>query len=125
MPQYMLLIYNPLTGPATPEQMAEMGQRFDDYTKSLVDLFTFIILLATLAVLIPYVFCALAGLLIAPRGQSRASTRDTVLAILAFVFSFGAIVGAGASVVFWGFLLLLAGVPVYVWVRRPGVAEGR
>jgi hypothetical protein len=37
MPQYMLLIYNPLTGPATPEQMAEMGQRFDDYTKSLVD----------------------------------------------------------------------------------------
>ena len=96
-----------------------------NYTKSLVDLFTFIILLATLAVLIPYVFCALAGLLIAPRGQSRASTRDTVLAILAFVFSFGAIVGAGASVVFWGFLLLLAGVPVYVWVRRPGVAEGR
>ncbi len=37
MPQYMLLIYNPLTGPATPEQMAEMGQRFDDYTKSLID----------------------------------------------------------------------------------------
>jgi hypothetical protein len=31
------LIYNPLTGPATPEQMAEMGQRFDDYTKSLID----------------------------------------------------------------------------------------
>jgi hypothetical protein len=37
MPQYMLLIYNPLTGEATPEQLAEMGQRFDTYTKSLID----------------------------------------------------------------------------------------
>ena len=37
MPQYMLLIYNPLTGPATPEQMAEMGARFDAYTQSLTD----------------------------------------------------------------------------------------
>jgi amino acid transporter len=96
-----------------------------NYTKSLVDLFTFIILLATLAVLVPYVFCALAGLLITPPGQTRPATRDIVLAIVAFLFSFGAIVGAGANVVFWGFLLLLAGLPVYVWVRRPGAARGR
>jgi APA family basic amino acid/polyamine antiporter len=96
-----------------------------NYTKSLVDLFTFIILLATLAVLVPYVFCALAGLLITPPGQTCPATRDIVLAIVAFLFSFGAIVGAGANVVFWGFLLLLAGLPVYVWVRRPGAARGR
>ncbi len=90
-----------------------------NYSKSLVELFTYIILLATLAVLIPYVFCSLAGLLVREPGGARPSTRDTVLAILAFVFSFGATMGAGADVVFAGFLLLLAGLPVYVWVRRP------
>jgi APA family basic amino acid/polyamine antiporter len=89
-----------------------------NYTKGLVELFTFIILLATLAVLIPYVFCSLAGLMIKDRQGARATTSEVVLAVLAFVFSFFAIVGAGANVVFWGFLLLLAGLPVYVWVRR-------
>jgi len=89
-----------------------------NYSKRLVELFTFIILLATLAVLIPYVFCSLAGLLIKDPKGSRASTRDVTLSILAFVFSFFAIVGAGANVVFWGFMLLLAGLPVYVWVKR-------
>ncbi len=89
-----------------------------NYTKGLVELFTFIILLATLAVLIPYVFCSLAGLLIKDRRGAKATTSEGVLAVLAFVFSFFAIVGAGANVVFWGFLLLLAGLPVYVWVRR-------
>lgn len=89
-----------------------------NYTKGLVELFTFIILLATLAVLIPYVFCSLAGLLIKDRLGAKGTTRDVVLAVLAFVFSFFAIVGAGANVVFWGFLLLLAGLPVYVWVKR-------
>ena len=89
-----------------------------NYTKGLVELFTFIILLATLAVLIPYVFCSLAGLLIKDRRGAKATTGEAVLAVLAFVFSFFAIVGAGANVVFWGFLLLLAGLPVYVWVRR-------
>jgi hypothetical protein len=42
MPQYMLLIYNPLTGPATPEQLAEMGPRWDAYTKTLIDAGAFV-----------------------------------------------------------------------------------
>ena len=32
-----------------------------NYSRRLVDLFTFIILLATLSTLVPYAFCALAG----------------------------------------------------------------
>lgn len=89
-----------------------------NYTKGLVELFTFIILLATLAVLIPYVFCSMAAILIKDRKGSKASPRDIGLAVLAFAFSFFAIIGAGADVVFWGFMLLLAGLPVYVWVKR-------
>ena len=35
MPQYMLLIYNPADMEATPEQMREVGARFDAYTQGL------------------------------------------------------------------------------------------
>lgn len=96
-----------------------------NYSKSLVELFTYVVLLATLAVLIPYVFCSLAGLLIPDPGGRRPTTRDVTLALIGFVFSCGAIVGAGASVVFAGFLLLLAGLPVYVWAKRAAPATGR
>jgi hypothetical protein len=40
-----------------------------------------------------------------------------MLGVIAFLYALGAIYGAGAEVVFYGFLLLLAGVPVFVWVR--------
>ena len=33
----------------------------------------------------------------------------------AFAYALWAIGGAGADVVYWGFLLLMAGLPVYVW----------
>jgi APA family basic amino acid/polyamine antiporter len=98
-----------------------------NYSRGLVDLFTFIILLATLSTLIPYVFSALAVFLIPdrPAGQfSRASTGGAVAAGLAFAYGLWAIGGAGAEVVYWGFLLLVAGLPVYVWVVRPGLGAG-
>ena len=41
-----------------------------------------------------------------------------IVAALAFAYSLFAIGGAGAEVVYWGFLLLIAGLPVYVWVVR-------
>jgi hypothetical protein len=37
MPQYMLLIYQPVDNPLSPEQLQEMGPRWDAYTKSLQD----------------------------------------------------------------------------------------
>jgi hypothetical protein len=37
MPQYMLLIYTPVDAQPTPEQMAEMGPRWDEFTESLRD----------------------------------------------------------------------------------------
>jgi hypothetical protein len=32
------------------------------------------------------------------------------------------IYGAGQETVFWGFLLLMSGLPVYVWLRRGSAA---
>ncbi len=88
-----------------------------NYSRSLVELFTFIILLATLSTLVPYVFCSLAGF-ITDRGQAQRRGASQVVAALAFAYSLWAIGGAGADVVYWGFLLLIAGLPVYVWVVR-------
>ena len=88
-----------------------------NYTRGLVALFTFILFLATLATLIPYVFCTMAWWLDA-RAQGRPRRGRTTVALLAFVYAMGAIAGAGAEAVFWGFLLLLAGLPVYVLLKR-------
>ncbi len=84
-----------------------------NYSKSLVEQFTFIILLATLNTLVPYLFCSLAELML-----RRRLSYNSVVSVLAFAFSLWAIAGAGPEIVYWGFLLLMLGLPVYVWIRR-------
>jgi APA family basic amino acid/polyamine antiporter len=91
-----------------------------NYTRGLVQAFTFIILLATLATLLPYVFSSMTALLITLRersGTTRAGGR-LAIGVIAFVFSFWATAGAGEDVVYWGFLLMIAGLPVYILMRR-------
>jgi basic amino acid/polyamine antiporter, APA family len=93
-----------------------------NYSASLVDQFTSIILLATLSILVPYTYAAAAHLLFLATGRIRAPRRSiirqAVVASLAFAYTLWAIAGAGADTVLRGFLLLLAGIPVYVWIRR-------
>ena len=93
-----------------------------NYTASLVEQFTFIILLATLSTLIPYVFSAVAELVIFVRDRESFSGErlagGSVIAVLALLYSLWAIVGSGRETVFWGFLLLLAGLPFYWWQVR-------
>ncbi len=89
-----------------------------NYSRRLVELFTFIILLATLSTLIPYVFSALATFLLPDKAGGPRRFGGAIVAALAFAYSLWAIGGAGAEVVYWGFLLLIAGLPVYVWVVR-------
>jgi APA family basic amino acid/polyamine antiporter len=92
-----------------------------NYSRSLVDLFTFFILLATLNTLIPYAFCSLALFLLreGPR-PARIGAGFAIVAALAFVYSLWAMAGAGQQTVYWGFLLMIAGLPVYVIVRSTG-----
>jgi APA family basic amino acid/polyamine antiporter len=90
-----------------------------NYTRGLVELFTFFILLATLNTLIPYVFSSLAVFLLrgGPR-QTPLSASGALAAGLAFVYSLWAMKGAGQETVYWGFLLLMCGLPVYVFIVR-------
>jgi APA family basic amino acid/polyamine antiporter len=95
-----------------------------NYSRGLVDLFTFTILLATLSTLVPYTSCSLASLLMntgnLPRWRAATSAGTAVVAALALGYSLVAIAGAGGEVIGWGALLLGAGIPIYFWTRRRG-----
>ncbi len=101
-----------------------------NYNARLVDAFNFFLLLATMTTLVPYVFTTMAELMLFLTDRARFDSRrlggSTVIALLAFAYSLWALYGAGAEVVLWGTLLLLAGLPVYVWMRwhEPHIAHG-
>jgi APA family basic amino acid/polyamine antiporter len=97
------------------------GLVFMNYNASLVDQFTQVLLIATLTTLVPYAYSAAAQVVMFYRDRQLFSgarfARDTVIATLAFAYSAWAIWGAGEEVVAKGFMLLLAGIPVYVWLK--------
>ena len=90
-----------------------------NYTRSLVELFTFFLLLSTLNTLVPYVFSSMAVFVLPNRAGGRPFSAAAKLgALLAFAYSLWAMAGAGADTVYWGFLLLMAGLPVYVFLVK-------
>lgn len=95
-----------------------------NYTRGLVNAFTFLILLATLATLVPYVFSTMTELLLVLRRRATltrpALVSGAMLSVLAFAYSCIAVVGSGRDTVYWGFLLLVLGLPVYVGMKRDG-----
>jgi len=87
-------------------------------SEGLVMLFTKMMLLSTLSTLVPYAFCSLAVFLPGGKRATKLAAGTAVIAALAFIYAMFAIGGAGADVVYLGFLLILSGLPVYVWVVR-------
>ena len=84
--------------------------------KSFYDL---VVGLATMAAVVPYAFCALATGLVAARGAGGGAVpRLGVIELVAFLVSMFTLYGCGAEPVLYGLLLLLMGIPVYVWQRR-------
>ncbi len=76
--------------------------------------------LSTMAAVIPYVFCALAPALIVA-GAAGGVPRLTIVEIAAFAFSLFTVYGCGPKPVLLGLMLLLLGIPVYVWQRRENI----
>lgn len=89
-----------------------------NYSKGLVEQFKFLILLSTLTVLVPYLFSTAAYIAIKIQKKTFKSKwgQSVLLALLAFSFSLWAVVGSGQEIVYWGFILLMLGVPFYVWI---------
>ncbi|MFI5137808.1 MAG: amino acid permease [Sphingobacteriales bacterium] len=89
-----------------------------NYTKGLVEQFKFLILLTTLTTLVPYLFCAAAYIIVKLDKNylhSGGWAPAVLIGALAFAYSLWAIAGSGQDTVYYGFLLLMAGIPFYVW----------
>ena len=91
------------------------------WNQSFANRFTDIVLLATWMTLISYAYAAAAEVVLFVRERELFSwaklARDTVIASLAFAYSVWAIWGSGEEWLAKGFMLLLVGIPVYVWLK--------
>lgn len=92
-----------------------------NYTKGLVEQFTQIILIATLATLLPYLLSSLAELKILLY-ESRKSNREIgkllLITVLAFIYSVWATVGIGIEMIGWGIVFISTGIPIYLWKKH-------
>jgi len=84
-------------------------------SESTLGLFTFSILLSTTSVLIPYIFCASAAIRLQPKETAKPMT--TIIFILGLIYSLWALGGSGEDAVYWGFILAMASVPVYIVIK--------
>ena len=92
-----------------------------NFAQGLVAAFNFVILLAVMASLLPYAICSVAEIMIRLKGgevlRGAELAKVAVLGLLGFTYSVWAFIGSGAETVLIGSVLLLAGVPIHVWVR--------
>ncbi len=90
-----------------------------NFHQSLANTYQFIILLSTMTVLVPYLFSAVAYVVLAVKSNELKWNNGIkiAIAILAFAYSLWAVAGSGQESVYWGFLLLMIGVPLYGWSK--------
>jgi APA family basic amino acid/polyamine antiporter len=93
-----------------------------NYAQGLVGMFTFVIMLATLSSLFPYILSSLAQLVYVWRDRKKTSLKKMIKPFLigagATVFSIWAIGGLGLEILVWGLVLLVLGLPFYFYGRR-------
>jgi len=91
-----------------------------NYVGSLNAAFNFMLLLATLAFLPAYAFSAAADIVLLKKHSLDFNIwnflKNSFVALLAFGYSIYAIYGTGAEVVMYGFILMLLGIPVYLFM---------
>lgn len=92
-----------------------------NYTSGSGGVFNILVLVTTFSATVPYLLAAAAQVYFLLTGQGHKvnrgrMTRDMVLAVGAFAFSFWLVAGAGYAAVYQGVLFLFAGILVYVWM---------
>ena len=100
-----------------------------NYSRSMAELFSFMLLVTTTVTLVLYLSCALSALRLMAQGRVKAPLL-AVTAILGVLFALWAVWGAGAEATIWGLALLATGFPVYFLMRwkagsSPPAAESR
>jgi APA family basic amino acid/polyamine antiporter len=93
---------------------------FMNNSKNLANQFKLLILLSTFFTLLPYLFTTVSYLIVRAQKATELNKGKTISAVLvsivAFVFSMWMMIGAGQEIVYWGFIMLMMGVPFYVYM---------
>ncbi len=89
-----------------------------NYSRSMADLFQFLILLTTAIVLVMYIACALAAVKLMREGRLAGSAGLGTVSGVALLYGLFTLYGAGREALMWGLGLLLLAIPVYFAVRR-------
>ena len=90
-----------------------------NFQKGMVDAFTFITILATLSYLPVYLLSISAEMMLTFKEEKKFNfkifIKKSILPLLAFIYVLWTIYGSGAETVMWGFILMLIGIPVYIY----------
>ncbi len=90
-----------------------------NYSKGLNKAFEFMMLLSTLTVLVPYLFSSASYMILSDKKELPIWKRSsTWIGLAAFAFAIFAVIGSGSEVVLWGFVMLMLGVPFYVFLKE-------
>lgn len=87
-----------------------------NFSNSLANTYKFAILMGTLTCLVAYLFSIVAFFIMDSR-QPGIRWGKMAIASLAFIYSMWAVIGSGEEIVYWGFILLMAGLPFYAWIQ--------
>lgn len=100
-----------------------------NYVSSLREAYNFMILLATLAFLPSYAFAAAAEIVLLVKHSKNFNIwnflKNSFVSLLAFAYAIYAIYGTGAEVVMYGFILILIGIPFYVYMMLQNNKEDK
>jgi len=98
-----------------------------NYSKSLLSAFNFIILLATLAYLPMYASTSAAEIILLVKRDADFNVwkfiKASIVPLAGFAYAVWAIYGSGAETVMYGFLLILFGVPFYLYMKLKDSAK--
>lgn len=110
----------PVTGLVIASVLASVLVSFN-YTRGLVQMFSFIIKLSTLSCLLPYLFSSVSEIMLYLRKKKEYDRKKLVAAVLisipAFLYSLWAVTGLGQETILWGSTLLAAGIPIYAYLK--------
>lgn len=90
-----------------------------NYQKGMVSAFTFMTILATLSFLPVYLLTVAADIMLMFKDEKNITLKifikKSIVPLLAFAYSIWTIYGSGAETVMWGFILMLLGIPFYIY----------
>ena len=90
-----------------------------NYSKGLVQMFSFIIMLSTLTCLVPYLLSSLVEIILYLKKRKNYHKKQLHITICisvpAFLYSLWAVSGLGYEIIIWGIILLMVGIPIFVY----------